>query len=186
MGTITLWMQVSVDGYAEGPGGAFDWPNVQDELHGYFNDELRGASTFLYGRRIYEMMASFWPGVEDHPDASPRHVDYSRIWKPMPKLAFSRTLATADWNTRVATDPVAEVARLREQDGRHVLFGGPRTAHAFQAGDLIDEYRLFVHPVVLGGGTPLFAENGDRHALTLVESRTFEPGVVHLHYRRRR
>jgi dihydrofolate reductase len=104
----------------------------------------------------------------------------------MPKVAFSRTLTEAEWNTRIAPDPVAEVARLREQDGQHVLFGGAETAHAFQAGDLIDEYRLFVHPVVLGGGKPLFAENEERRTLALVESRTFEPGVVHLHYRRLR
>jgi dihydrofolate reductase len=182
MGTIALWMQVSLDGYVEGPRGEFDWPTVEAELHSYFNDELRQAATFLYGRRVYEMMASFWPTVEDGPGASGRHVDYARIWKPMPKLVFSRTLDHADWNARVGGDPAAEVAALRQADGRHVLFGGGEIAHAFQADDLIDEYHLFVHPVVLGGGKPLFAPGRDRAALRLVESRVFDPGVVHLHY----
>ena len=186
MGTITLWMQVSVDGYVEGPGGAFDWPIVQDQLHEYFNDQLRDATTFLYGRKVYEMMASFWPSVGDTPESAGRHVDYARIWKPMPKLVFSHTLADPGWNARVATDPAAEAARLRAQDGQHVLFGGPQIAHAFQAADLIDEYRIFVHPMILGGGKPLFAPGGDRRELTLVESRTFDPGVVHHHYRRER
>jgi dihydrofolate reductase len=184
MGTITLWMQVSADGYTKGLDGAFDWPIVQEQLHGYFNDQLRDATTFLYGRNVYEMMAAFWPSVEDTPDSAGRHVDYARIWKPMPKLAFSRTLADADWNTRIATDPVSEVSRLREQDGQHVLFGGAQIAHTFQTADLIDEYRIFVHPVLLGGGTPLFAAGQERRDLTLLESRTFEPSVVHLHYRR--
>jgi dihydrofolate reductase len=186
MGTITLWMQVSLDGYVEGPDGAFDWPVVQDELHAYFNEQLRGAATFLYGRRVYEMMAGFWPSVADSPGTSPRHRDYARIWTPMPKLAFSHTLTHADWNTRIASDPAAEAATLRERDGMHVLFGGAQIAHAFQAEDLLDEYRLFVHPVTIGGGKPLFASTPDRRALTLVESRPFAPGVVHLHYRRER
>jgi dihydrofolate reductase len=185
VGTITLWMQVSADGYVEGPNGEFDWPVVRDELHGYFNDQLRGASTFIYGRKVYEMMAGFWPGVEDDPNSSLRHVEYARIWKPMPKLVFSTTLGEADWNARLADDPAAEAAKLRDENGRHVLFGGAQIAHAFQADDLIDDYRLFVHPVVLGGGKPLFAQQ-DRRPLTLVESTTYAPGVVHLHYRRPR
>lgn len=186
MGTITLWMQVSLDGYAEGPNGAFDWPIIGDELHQYFNERLGEADTFLYGRKVYTMMASFWPAVEDTPDASGRHVDYARIWKPMPKIAFSQSLDHADWNTRIATDPIAEAAALREQDGWHVLFGGAELAHAFQANDLIDDYELFVHPVILGGGKPLLAPRNDRQLLTLVSSRAFDPGVVHLHYTRDR
>jgi dihydrofolate reductase len=100
--------------------------------------------------------------------------------------APGRSLDRADWNTRVATDPAAEVAELRERDGMHVLFGGAEIGHVFQAGDLIDEYRLFVHPVVLGGGTPLFVSGRDRRGLTLVDCRSFDPGVVHLHYTRER
>lgn len=180
-------MQMSLDGYIEGPRGEFDWPIVEDELHQYFNDQLRTTDTFLYGRRVYEMMAWFWPTVEDNPDASPRHGDYARIWKPMPKLAFSNTLENAEWNTRIvrSADLVAEVSALKEQpETQHILFGGAAIAATFQQHDLIDEYRLFVHPVILGGGKRLFAENEQRANLTLVGSRTYDPGVLHLHYRR--
>jgi len=143
-------MQVSLDGYIEGPNGEFDWPIVEDDLHRYFNDQLRSADTFLYGRKVYEMMAWFWPTVEDNPDASPRHVDYARIWKPMPKTAFSNTLDNAEWNTRIvgSADLIEAVNALKAQpDTHHVLFGGAAIAATFQQHDLIDDFRLFVHPV---------------------------------------
>ena len=184
MGSVTLWMQVSVDGYTEGPNGEFDWPVVQGELHQHFVDELRHADTFLYGRKVYEIMAYFWPTADEDPNGSEQQKEYSRIWKPMPKVAFSRSLGEADWNTRVAGDPVAEVQRLREQpDTWHVLFGGAEIASAFMQAGLIDEYVLFVHPVVLGGGTSLFGGLDQRLGLELASARTFDPGVVELRYR---
>ncbi len=186
MGTIVLWMQVSLDGFTAGPHGEFDWPVIGPQVQKYFNDELRGASTFLYGRRVYEMMAGFWPTAEEALAGSPLHVEYARIWKPMPKLVFSRTLETANWNTTVVSgDLPGEVARLREQEGAvHVLFGGADVASSFLALDLIDEYRLFIHPVALGSGTPLFGGLASRLELRLVEARTFDDAVIHVRYGR--
>lgn len=151
MSRVSLWMQMSLDGFVEGPDGAFDWPVVKEEVHRYFNDELRAVDSFLYGRKVYDGMAAFWPTVEAGPSSSPRHVEYAEIWKPMPKIVFSRTLAAAGWNTRVVRDDIAgEVAKLKGQPGtHHVLFGGAEIASAFMRLDLIDEYRLFVHPVAL-------------------------------------
>ncbi len=95
MPKLTLWMQMSLDGYAEGPDHAFDWPVVGPKLQRSFIDELRHADAFVYGRRIYQMMASVWPTMETHPDAPPEAVEFARIWLPMPKFVFSQTLRDA-------------------------------------------------------------------------------------------
>jgi dihydrofolate reductase len=185
MSTVTLWMQMSLDGYAAGPGGALDWPIVDKELHTFFVDQLRDADTFLYGRKVYEGMAAFWPTADQDPSATEMQVAYSTLWKPMPKVVFSRTLRRADWNARVVGDDIpGEIARLKQRpDTNHVLFGGPDIVAEFLRYDLIDEFRLFVHPVVLGDGTALL-RTGERRPLTLVEARTFDSAVVHVHYRR--
>ena len=186
MRKVILWMQRSVDGYIEGPNRAFDWPIVREELHKYLNDQARALDTFLYGRRVYELMASFWPTADRNPSSTEQTVEFSRIWKPMPKIVFSRTLEHAEWNTRVVRENVGEeIARLKGQPGKDMaLFGGADIAATFMRLGLIDEYRLFVHPVVLGGGTPLFGELDNRINLRLVEARTFAPGVVLLRYQR--
>jgi dihydrofolate reductase len=174
---LTLWMQMSLDGYAASPGGALDWPVVEEELHGHFVAELRQADAFHYGRKVFEMMAAFWPTADEIPGATHNQAEYARIWRPMPKRVYSKTLAgDADpgWNATVASE-------IGPADGRNVLFGGPEIASRFIAEGLIDEYRLFVHPVALGDGAPLFL---DRTKLTLVSARTFDSKVVALHYER--
>jgi dihydrofolate reductase len=184
MGTLTLWMQMSLDGHAAGPDGAFDWPQVGPELHTHFNDELGSADSFVYGRNVYDGMAYYWPTVEGNPDSSPNHVRYAQIWMPMPKLVLSSTLTDPDYNTRVGT--LDDVAALREGDGWHVFFGGPATAAELMGRDLIDEYRLFVHPVALGDGAPLFGGLSERLGLRLTGARTFDDTVVALEYARDR
>ena len=186
MGTVSLWMQMSLDGFMQGPNGELDWPVVEEEVHQYFNAELGAVDTFLYGRKVYEGMAAFWPIAHTIPSSTPRHLEYAEIWKPMPKIVFSRTLGNVEWNTRVVGEDVAgEVAKLNARpDTRHVLFGGADIASTFVTLDLVDEFRLFVHPVVLGGGTPLFPAHQERVNLTLVQARTFDSAVVHLRYRR--
>lgn len=187
MGTLTVWMQVSLDGYAEGPGGALDWPIVEAELNRFFVDELRDSAAFLYGRTVYQMMAGFWPIADQLPDSTPAQSDYAQLWRPMPKYVVSRTLEAAEWSATVlpdADDAVRQV--VRDADGSVVFFGGPNTGRQLLAGGLVDELRLFVHPVVLGGGTRLLPDLSERQSLDLVATRTFPPGVVHLHYRARR
>lgn len=172
---ITLWMQVSLDGYAAGPGGALDWPVVDEELHGHFVAELRQADAFHYGRKVFEMMAAFWPTADEMPGATHNQAEYARIWRPMPKRVYSRTLdGDPGWNATVAPE-------IRPADGHNVLFGGPEIAARFIEQGLIDEYRLFIHPVALGGGAPLFA---DRSNLKLVSARTFDSAVVAVRYER--
>jgi dihydrofolate reductase len=184
MGKIVLWMQVSLDGYAEGPDGSFDWPVITPELQQHFVDELGGMDTFLYGRKIYEMMASYWPIVEQIPSSTDGSIQFGKLWVPMPKLVFSKTLDKADWNTRVVSDGIVdEVAKLKVDGKTAALFGGVDMAAEFLRLGLIDEYRLFVHPVVLGGGRRLFPVLDDRTQLKLVKSTRFD-SVVHLHYAR--
>jgi dihydrofolate reductase len=186
MGTVTLWMQISLDGFVAGPNGELDWPIVDEEVHQYFNDQLRDVDTFLYGRKVYEGMAAFWPNAHEIPSSTARHLEYAEIWKPMAKIVFSRTLQHADWNTTVVGDDLAgAVAQLKEEpETAHVLFGGGEIAATFIELDLVDEYRLFVHPVLLGAGQRLFGALDARATLSLVEARTFDGAVVHMHHKR--
>jgi dihydrofolate reductase len=130
------------------------------------------------------MMASFWPTADEQPWVTEPQAEYARLWRPMPKLVFSTTLEKADWNTRVVGDHIGEqIAALKDRSGGDlVLFGGARIAATFQREGLIDEYRIFVHPVILGGGTPLIPSIPTRTALRLVDVRTFSSPVVHLRY----
>jgi dihydrofolate reductase len=182
---IVVWMQTSLDGYTAGPDGEFDWPMIGDELHGHFVATLADAGAFCYGRKVFEMMAGYWPIADELPDSNPNQVAYSKIWKPMPKVVVSRTLEQADWNTTVVSD-VDGVARVAAAaPGTTYVFGGAEVVHGLAERDLVDEYQLFVHPIVLGGGTPLFAP-GRRDAMRRVEARTFDDNVSALRYARTR
>ena len=187
MQSLTLWMQVSLDGYANGPDGAFDWPVVGPELNQYFVDELGSAGHFLYGRSVFEMMAGFWPIVDTMPDVHEVTLAYARIWVPMPKIVFSTTLESAHWGTTVSDDPVTTIKALKETPGPGlVFFGGSNTAQTLIEHDLIDDYRLNIHPVLLGGGDRLVPQLTERHDLELVSVRVFDGAVPHVHVRRRR
>ena len=185
MRKVILWMQQTVDGHVEGPHGEFDWPIVLPETNRYFNAKARELGAFLYGRKVYQMMAGFFLTADIDAD-TPETAEFAGIWKPKPKFVFSSTLETTDWNTTVLRGPVAEeVARLKAQDGGDLaLFGGAEIAGAFLDHDLVDEFHLFTHPVVLGGGKKLFGPLERRLPVRLVEATTFEPGVVLLRHER--
>ncbi len=185
MGRLIYSMSVSLDGFVETPSRSLDWVHVDEELHALFNDEAREMSTFLYGRRMYELMAGYWPTAESDPSATPTMIEFARIWKDKPKIVFSRTLDRVDWNSRLVRDDAAgEVARLKAEPGFDMDVGGPTTAAPLIRLGLIDEYRLFINPVILGAGTPFFPRLEDRTGLTLLETRTFDAGVVYLRYGR--
>ena len=113
MGKLIYSMNVSLDGYVETPGHSLEWANVDEELHGWFNDRAREVDASLYGRRMYELMAGYWPTAESDASATPAMLEFARIWKPMPKVVFSSTLSTVDWNSRLVRGPVEdELARL--------------------------------------------------------------------------
>jgi dihydrofolate reductase len=183
MGRLVYSMSVSLDGFVETPSRSLDWVLVDEELHAFFNDEARAMSAFLYGRRLYDVMTAYWPTAETDPAATPAMLEFARIWKDTPKIVFSRTLERVEWNSRlVRDDAAAEVARLKAQPGFDMDVGGPTIASTLMRSGLIDEYRLFVQPVILGAGTPFFPSLDDRIGLTLVETRTFGSGVVYLRY----
>jgi dihydrofolate reductase len=183
MRKIVVMISVSVDGFFEGPNRELDWQLVDDELHQHFNDELATMGAFLDGRVTYELMAAFWPTADRDPASTAPMVEFARIWRDMPKLVFSTTLERADWNATIVreVDPAA-IAALKAQPGGDLVVGGADLAGAFRRLGLVDEYRLYVHPVVLGSGKPLFAPADTRVGLRLVETRTFGNGVVLLRY----
>jgi dihydrofolate reductase len=190
MRKIVLWMSVSIDGFFEGPDRDISWHLVDEELHSHFNDELRRMGAFLGGRVTYELMAAFWPTADADPDAAAPVREFASIWRDMPKIVYSRTLAHADWNTTIRRDVVVEEIRaLMAEPGGDLVVGGADLAATFRRLDLIDEYRLYVHPVLLGRGNPLFRDplfrDADaRSSLRLVETRMFGNGVVLLRYDR--
>jgi len=185
MRKVIYAMNVSLDGFVEGPNRELDWSTPDEELHRFWNDQTRETGTFLYGRRLYELMADFWPTADADPSAPEYVVEFARMWRDMPKVVFSTTLEKVDWNSRLVRDDVAEeVARLKAQPGKDMEVAGPSLASTFMRLGLIDEYRPVVHPVVLGNGTPFFPALDDTIGLRLVETRTFGSGVVYLRYQR--
>ncbi len=185
MRRIILMMSVSLDGFIEGRDRELDWHLVDDELHTHFNEQLGAMGGFLDGRVTYELMAAFWPTADADPSSTAPMVEFSRIWRDMPKFVYSTTLKRADWNATVVRDVVpAEVLELKAQPGGDLVLGGADLAASFLRHDLIDEYRLYVHPVVIGRGKPLFPRSDDRISLRLAETRTFGNGVVLLRYDR--
>jgi len=178
-------MMVSLDGFIEGPNRELDWAIIDEELHQYVNDQQSEIDTYLYGRRMYEIMADYWPTADTNPSAPAYLIEFARIWQKMPKVVFSRTLDKVEWNSRLVRDNIAaEITMLKAQPGKNLALGGANIASTFMRLGLIDEYQLFVHPVVLGSGTPMFPALDDMINLRLVETRTFGSGVVYLRYQR--
>lgn len=186
MGRLVYSMSVSLDGFVDTAEGSLDWVLIDEELHKLFNDEAREADAFLYGRRMYELMAAYWPTAESDPTASPVILDFARLWGPKPKIVFSRSLKSVEWNSRLASDDVVdEVRRLKERPGFEMMVGGPTIAAPLIRAGLVDEFGLAVHPVALGasGGTPFFPADLDRVRLELADERRLASGVVYLRYR---
>jgi dihydrofolate reductase len=171
-------MGVSLDGYIAGPGGEFDWSAPDDELHQFHNDQTRELGAHLCGRRLYETMV-YWEGPDDSRGATER--EFAGVWQSLPKIVFSSTLDAVEGNARLATgDPAEELARL-EGD---IAVGGAGLAAGLIERGLVDEFRVFVNPVLAGGGTPFFPALGHRIDLELVETRTFGSRVTYARYRR--
>ena len=191
---IVFMMSVSLDGLFEGPDRELDWQLIDVELHQHFNEWLATAGAFLDGRVTYELMAGYWPTADQDPGASAPVIEFARIWRDMPKIVFSRTLEQAGWNTTIVreVDP-EEIQRLKAQPGGDpvvgggdLVVGGADLATAFRAHDLIDEYRIYVQPVLLGRGRPLFQPSDVTAYLRLAETRAFGNGVVLLRFERPR
>ena len=182
--TLIYSFQVSLDGFVETPEKKLDWIRIDEEVHAFHNEQARETDLSLYGRGLYELMASHWPTTDHNPAAPVHEVEFARIWRQMPKLVFSKTLEKVDWNSRlVRRDLAEEIRRLKEQPGERMDIGGPTLAASAVKLGLVDEYRLLVQPVVLGSGTPFFPPLDEAIDLELLETRRFGSGVVYLRYR---
>jgi len=177
-------MSVSLDGFIAGPGDDIGWSGPDAEQFGFHVEQTRHVAAHLCGRRLYEAML-VWETAEQTMSGE-AELEFARIWRSIPKVVFSRTLSSVAGNARLATDDVAtEVGRLRDQSGEGVVaIGGAGLAADAIAEDLIDEYRQFVYPVVLGSGTPYFPPLAKPLDLRLIESRTVNSRVVYLRYQR--
>jgi dihydrofolate reductase len=184
MRKIIVQMSVSLDGYFEGPQRDISWGLITDEIHRDVNDFLRPMSAFLQGRVVHELMVDFWPTADEDPDIPEPMRDFAGIYREMPKVVYSSTYSDTAWNATIVreVDPAA-VQALKDQPGGDMCLGGADLAASFQKHDLIDEWRLYVHPVVLGAGRRLFPE-GVSLPLRLAETRAFDNGVILTRYQR--
>jgi dihydrofolate reductase len=184
MRLVTYSMGVSLDGYIVGPDGRFDWTAPDEEVFRHHLDELRGVGVHLMGRRLYETML-YWETADQDPALDAAEREWTALWKPLPKVVFSRTLSAVEGAARLAAGGVAEeIERLRAEPGEgEIAIGGATLAAEVAALDLVDEYRPVVYPVLLGGGIPYFPRAQRRADLKLVGTRTFGSGVVSLRYR---
>lgn len=185
MRKVVYCLNVSIDGFVEDSNGSLDWSNPSEELRRFFNEQEREFDVQLYGRRIYEDMAAHWTTAHTKPSASAREIEYARIWQSIPKLVFSRTLQQVGANARLVRDNIAdEVSALKAQPGQDMVVCGAGIAASFMQLDLIDEYRLIIHPVILGGGKPMFPALDSIMNLQLIETRQLGSGIVLLRYQR--
>src|ERR1700712_4207036 len=184
MRSVTYSMSPSLDGYVVGPDGGFDWSKPDEDVFRFATDEVRALGVHLLGRRLYEAML-YWETADQDPSLDDSRLEFAALWKALPKVVFSTTLAAVQGNARLASGGLAEeIGELRVEpvEGNIGIGGATLAAEAAELG-LIDEYRTRVYPVLVGGGIPYFAQRGRRVDLELVETRTFDTGVVYLGHR---
>jgi dihydrofolate reductase len=181
MRKVILFNMVTLDGFFEGPDRDINWHNVDDEFNEFAIEQINTVDTLIFGRVTYELMASYWPTKE----AITNDPIVADKMNSMPKIVFSKTLASADWqNTRlVKGDAAKEIAKLKKQPGKDlIIFGSADLAASFIKDGLIDEFRVMLNPILLGRGTPLFKGIQDKLNLKLLKTRRFGSGNVLLYY----
>ena len=180
MRKIMYYVHQSLDGFIAGPNGEFDWAELGPELGDYSMGLTERADTFLYGRTVWELMSSYWPNAEAM-DPDKHAIAFAPVWRTTPKVMLSTTLESADWNTRIVRT-AAEIEAIKAQPGKDILLtGSASVAAALTELGLVDEYHVIVHPVILGGGKPVYQPT-DRRALELVETRSFDARSVLLRH----
>ena len=185
MRNLIFFMHTSLDGFVAGPNGEMDWIYVDDEIFDFVPTLTEKADTALYGRVTYEMMQSYWPTAGEQPNASKHDKEHSVWYKNVSKIVLSKTISdTGLENTIVISDLIVDkINQIKSQDGKDILiFGSPRASNSLLGLGLIDEFWLFVNPILLGHGMPLFTADIDTTRLTLIETKTFSCGVIALHY----
>jgi dihydrofolate reductase len=187
MKKLILCGHVSLDGYVAGPQGEMDWIALDDEMFDLVGQWTDEADTALYGRVTYQMMESYWPDAASQPGASKHDIHHSAWYNSVHKLVLSHTLQGQQIpDTEIISDKIAErVNKVKQQGGKNIMiFGSPSAAHALMEQDLIDEYWLFINPILLGQGITLFGKNPERMKLKYLESIRFSNGVLGAHYER--
>lgn len=183
MGRLIYLMNVSLDGFVETPEHSVDWGTNDDELLSWFSDRSRETQVNLYGRRLWEVMAAYWPTGESDPTATEAMLEFARIWNATQTVVFSSTLESVGHGARLVRGDIGEVlAALRAEFSGDITVGGPTLAAQFIERGLVDVVRLVVHPVILGAGTRFFPPLAAPIPLRHTESRTFASGVVYLGY----
>ncbi|MFJ8634057.1 dihydrofolate reductase family protein [Streptomyces sp. NPDC093568] len=184
MRRVTYSMNVSLDGYIVGPDGSFNWSEPDKEVFRFWIDEIRDVGVHLLGRRLYETML-YWETAEQDRPLDNDELEWVALWNPLPKVVFSTTLSEVQGQARLASGGLAEeIERLRAEPGEgDIAIGGATLAAEAAEAGLIDEYRAVVYPVLVGGGISFFPQRERKVGLELVETRTFNSGVVYLRYR---
>jgi len=180
-------MHTSLDGFVAGPNGEMNWINVDEQIFDFVGTMTDKSDTALYGRVTYEMMQAYWPTAGDKPNTSKHDKEHSAWYKKVSKIVLSNTLSEEGLeNTTVISDHLADnIKAIKEQEGKDIIiFGSPRASQSLLNEGMIDEFWLFINPVILGQGMPLFKAITGTSKLKLVESKTFECGVIALHYKK--
>ena len=178
-------MHSSLDGFVAGPDGEMDWINVDDQMFEYAGRQTDLADTALYGRVTYQMMESYWPSAGDQPNATKHDIEHSQWYNKVTKVVISKSMQkNKAANTKFIHENIpAEIQKLKHQTGKNILmFGSPTAAHLLMQENLIDDYWLFINPVLIGSGIPLFRNVKEKTNLKLKESKVFSSGVIGLHY----
>ena len=175
---------VSLNGLIEMPGCPPDWVIADEELFRYMNNLERQVGGYLWGRGMYENNQALWPTADTQ--SMPAYlIEFVQIWKQIPAIVFSSTLERVEGNARLERgDPVAVVTRLKEQPGPDLAVGGVQLVSALIQAGLVDEYQIFVQPIILGAGRPIYPALNEAVRLKLLETHTFHTGIVYLRYQR--
>ncbi|MBK0382995.1 dihydrofolate reductase family protein [Pedobacter sp. SD-b] len=185
MGKIISFMHISLDGFVAGPKGEMNWIKVNEEIFDHVAMRIGKSDTALYGRVTYQMMENYWPTAADKPSASKHDMEHSKWYNKAQKVVLSKTMKGAVLNnTQIISDNLSErINELKQQSGKEMLlFGSPSATHSLMQHNLIDGYWLFVNPIILGQGIPLFEDLKHKTTLKLLTTKQFTCGVTELNY----
>ena len=185
MRNLIFFMHTSLDGFVAGLNGEMNWIKFDDSLFDFVATMTDKADTALYGRVTYEMMQNYWPKAGEKPNATKHDIEHSTWYNKVLKIVLSKTISDSDLqNTRIISDQLSDnINKLKKEEGKNILiFGSPGASQSLLNEGLIDEFWLFVNPIILGQGMPLFKDITGTTSLKLVESKTFACGVIALHY----
>ena len=178
-------MHISLDGFVAGPNGEMDWIKVDEEIFDYVGKRISEGDTALYGRVTYEMMENYWPTAGNKPGATRHDIEHSKWYSKVHKVVLSKTMKdTSLTNTEIISDNLSDrINEIKQQAGKDILlFGSPTATRSLIQLNLIDGYWLFVNPIILGRGIPLFVDIKDKIKLNLLTTRQFTCGVTELNY----